>query len=148
MAKIIVSGFLINADEYTTIDRQKGFMAAFIQKGRDLLSPQRQPPNRLAASAFSPPQPSFFRSLTTLQGAEGQPGHSRQQQRYQLARRAFLRHSFNRLDFVAVVSFWISFLLGVTGVEAREHVYVFRMMSCLRIIRLLLLTSGTSVSRA
>ncbi|KAI9775641.1 MAG: calcium channel protein [Geoglossum umbratile] len=145
MAKIIVSGFLVNAYEYTTIDRQKGFTAAFVQKGRDLFSPQRQQTTRLAPSALNPPQPSFFRSLTTLQGAEGQPGHSRRQQRYQLARRAFLRHSFNRLDFVAVVSFWISFVLGITGIEAREHVYVFRMMSCLRIIRLLLLTSGTSV---
>ena len=147
IAKIIVSGFLINADEYTTIDRQKGFMTAFIQKGRDLFSPQRQQTNKAASSALSPPQPSFFRSLTTLQGVEGQPGHGRRQQRYQLARRAFLRHSFNRLDFVAVVSFWISFVLGITGIEARHHIYVFRMMSCLRIIRLLLLTSGTSVSR-
>ncbi|KAH0544971.1 hypothetical protein FGG08_000897 [Glutinoglossum americanum] len=145
IARIIVSGFLINAYEYTTIDRQKGFTAAFIQKGRDLFSPQRQQSNRFASGALSPPQPSFFRSLTSLQGIEGQPDHSRRQQRYQLARRAFLRHSFNRLDFVAVVSFWVSFVLGVTGIEAEQHIYVFRMMSCLRILRLLLLTSGTSV---
>ncbi|KAH0544388.1 hypothetical protein GP486_008518, partial [Trichoglossum hirsutum] len=145
MARIIVSGFLINAYEYSSIDRQQGFVAVFIQKGRDLFSPQRQPSNKLSSGPLSPPQPSFFRSLTTLQGSEGQPDHSRRQQRYQLARRAFLRHSFNRLDFLAVVSFWISFVLSATGIEANRHIYVFRMMSCLRITRLLLLTSGTSV---
>ena len=71
-----------------------------------------------------------------------------EQQRMQLARRAFLRHGFNRLDFVAVVSFWISFILGVTGLENRHAVYVFRMLSCLRIIRLLALTKGNLVSSA
>lgn len=62
-----------------------------------------------------------------------------------MARRAFLRHSFNRLDFVAVVSYWISLYLCITGMEAEKHLYVFRMMSCLRILRLLGITSGTSV---
>src|SRR5437879_12984243 len=62
-----------------------------------------------------------------------------------MARRAFLRHSFNRLYFVAVVSYWISLWLCITGVEAERHLYVFRMMSCLRILRLLGITSGTSV---
>ena len=73
------------------------------------------------------------------------PGHGRQQQRNRLARRAFLRHSFNRLDFIAVVSFWISFALTTVNYENRHHVYVFRMMSCFRTLRLLGLTSGTSI---
>ena len=64
----------------------------------------------------------------------------------QLARRAFLRHGFNRLDFVAVVSFWISFVLGIFGLEHQYHLYVFRMLSCLRIIRLLGITKGNAVS--
>ena len=69
-----------------------------------------------------------------------------EQQRLHLARRAFLRHGFNRLDFIAVVAFWISFVLGVTGLESKHSVYVFRMLSCLRIIRLLALTKGNLVS--
>ena len=69
-----------------------------------------------------------------------------EQQRLHLARRAFLRHGFNRLDFVAVVAFWISFVLGVTGLESQHNLYVFRMLSCLRIIRLLALTKGNIVS--
>jgi hypothetical protein len=80
-----------------------------------------------------------------MQAQEDQPGHTRQQQRVRLARRAFLRHSFNRLDFLAVVSFWISFGLSIAQIESDRHVYVFRMLSCMRILRLLGLTSGTSV---
>ncbi|KAL2168472.1 hypothetical protein VTG60DRAFT_7274 [Thermothelomyces hinnuleus] len=68
-----------------------------------------------------------------------------EQQRLHLARRAFLRHGFNRLDFVAVVSFWISFVLGITGLENKHHVYVFRMLSSLRIIRLLALTKDNLI---
>ena len=62
----------------------------------------------------------------------------------QLANRAFLRHSFNRLDFIAVVSYWINFILLLTNVLAREHIGIFSMLSCLRIYRLLGITSGTS----
>jgi hypothetical protein len=50
------------------------------------------------------------------------------------------------LDFVAVVSFWISFVLGITGMESKHHLHVFRMLSCLRIVRLLALTRGNTVS--
>lgn len=64
----------------------------------------------------------------------------------QLARRAFLRHGFNRLDFAAVISFWITFALSITGLEMQHHLFIFRMMSCLRIVRLLALTNGTAVS--
>lgn len=68
-----------------------------------------------------------------------------QKRRIRLAHRAFLRHSFNRLDFVAVVAYWVSFALALGGAENEHRLYVFRMLSCLRILRLLALTSGTSV---
>ena len=58
-----------------------------------------------------------------------------------------LNHSYNRLDFIAVVSFWVSFALSTTGIEAQRHIFVFRMLSCLRIIRLCALTDGTAVRR-
>lgn len=67
-------------------------------------------------------------------------------QRFQLARRAFLRHSFNRLDLVAIVSFWIHLSLNVSGVDNQYHIHVFRMLRCIRIMRLLALTTGTAVS--
>ena len=67
----------------------------------------------------------------------------RQRMTYQ---HAFLRHSWNRLDFVAVVSFWISFGLSLAGTEASHNVYIFRALSVLRATRLLAITAGTTVS--
>lgn len=63
--------------------------------------------------------------------------------------RAFLRSSWNRVDFAAVVSFWVSFILDMTPVEKKEAILVFRAVSCIRVLRLLNLTAGTaSVLRA
>lgn len=64
----------------------------------------------------------------------------RQRQTYQ---QAFLRHSFNRIDLVAVVSFWISFILSMTGAEAAHNLWFFRALSVLRATRLLAVTAGT-----
>lgn len=144
--RIIVSGFIINPVEYSTINRQIGVRQAMIEKGKKLFAgPQRQPSVKRTDTTLPPEQPVLFRSFTTYQMDVDDPANARQQQRVRLAHRAFLRHSFNRLDFVAVVSFWISFVIGVFGVEEHNHAYVFRMLSCLRILRLLGLTSGTTV---
>lgn len=148
-ARIIVSGLVKNADEYSTVERSHGFKNSFLDKIRYLLAPQMQQSTlngtNLVGSAG--PQPSILRSFTGMQAQATQTGSSRQQQRNRLARRAFLRHSFNRLDFLAVVSYWVSFALALTHIEQQHHVYVFRMLSCLRILRLLALTSGTTVSK-
>jgi voltage-dependent calcium channel len=68
-----------------------------------------------------------------------------QVQRLQLARAPFLRHSFHRMDFIALISFWISIALSVTGLESQYHIRIFRTIGCLRILRLLALTNGTAV---
>lgn len=144
--RIIVSGFIINAPEYSTINRQVGFRQAVIGNARKLFAPQRQPSLKRAETSIEQQIPSVFRSFTTAQiNPNMTSGSSRDQQRARLAHRAYLRHSFNRTDFVAVISFWISFVLGLTGIEHDKHIYIFKMLSCLRIIRLLNLTSGTSV---
>ena len=145
IARIIVSGLIKNADEYSTLDIARGFRAALNYRVRTFFAPQRHLTIRDGAREADP-QLSILRSFTGAQLHVDHPGHSRQQQRVRLARRAFLRHGFNRLDFVAVGSFWIMFVLSDTGVEANRHLYLFRMLSCLRILRLLGLTSGTSVS--
>jgi hypothetical protein len=144
--RIIVSGFIINAPEYSTINRQVSFKQAILGNARKLFGPQRQPSIKRAETSIDQQIPSVFRTFTTAQiNPTIGPGNSRDQQRARLAHRAYLRHSFNRTDFVAVVSFWISFVLGMTGVEHDRHIYIFKMLSCLRIIRLLNLTSGTAV---
>jgi hypothetical protein len=61
----------------------------------------------------------------------------------------YLRQSWSRIDFVAIVSFWISFILAMTGIEkGTHHIGIFRAMSVIRIARLLTITSGTTVSTA
>lgn len=144
--RVIVSGFIINPIEYSTINRQIGFVPAVFNQARSLFAPQRQSSLKDTTAPNELQEPSILRSFTTTNMNTNIPGNDRQRQRIRLGHRAFLRHSFNRLDFVAVVAFWFSFGLGVVGLESNKHIYVFRMLSCLRILRLLGLTSGTTVS--
>ncbi|KAF8321114.1 hypothetical protein DL93DRAFT_1599778 [Clavulina sp. PMI_390] len=60
--------------------------------------------------------------------------------------RPYLRHSWNRIDFVSIVSFWIMFILAILRVEDRPtlHLFIFRALSVLRISRLLAVTGGTA----
>jgi hypothetical protein len=146
IVRVIVSGLIINPVEYSTINRQVGFRNAVLSKANQLFALQRQPSQKQASSSVDDQQPSVIRTFTNAQmnPAVG-PGDFRQQQRIRLAHRAYLRHSFNRTDFLAVIAFWIAFGLALSGVDSKKHILIFRMLSCLRIIRLLNLTSGTSV---
>ena len=63
----------------------------------------------------------------------------------------YLRHSWSRLDCVALVGFWVAFALAQAGAErgpGGAHVGLFRALSVLRLARLLAITSGTTVRRA
>ncbi|KAK5168414.1 calcium channel protein [Saxophila tyrrhenica] len=142
--KIVVSGFILNPKEYSTIDRSVGTRQALVNKANELFALHRQPSKRDVRANRAEVPPSLLRSFTA-ETFEDVPGASRQEMKKRLARRALLRHSFGRLDFVAVVSFWVGFMLGAFGIEKSYHLYVFQMMSCLRIVRLLSITSGTSV---
>ncbi|KAF2739935.1 hypothetical protein EJ04DRAFT_261114 [Polyplosphaeria fusca] len=146
VCRVIVSGFIVNPVEYSTINRQVGLREAVLAKAQQYFGPERKPSLRHVDTGVDPEQPSVLRTFTTAQITPiGCPADSRQRQRERLARRAYLRHSFNRTDFLAVIAFWISFLIGLLGEESKRHIFIFRMLSCLRIIRLLNLTSGTSV---
>lgn len=68
-----------------------------------------------------------------------------QQAQTLLHHKAFLRHSWNRVDALAVLSFWTMFCLAMSGVEAKHSVYVFRALSTVRAARLLTITAGTTV---
>jgi hypothetical protein len=148
MMKIVVSGFIFNPSEYSTIDRSIGLANALNKKANDIMTPHAKPSVRHSKNPMKAPQdaepPSLIRAMT-MHTFEEVPGGSRIAQKKRLAHRAYLRHSFNRLDFVAVISFWISFSLNATDIEWGHRLYVFKMMSCLRILRLLNITSGTSV---
>lgn len=62
---------------------------------------------------------------------------------------AYLRHSWNRIDFVSILSYWIDFALIYTQQEIIEdigrRVMVFKMLSALILLRLLNLTDGNRV---
>lgn len=58
----------------------------------------------------------------------------------------YLRNSWSRIDFVAIISFWITFALATTGLERGiQHIGIFRALSVLRTARLLSVSSGTTV---
>ncbi|CAG8601362.1 11080_t:CDS:2, partial [Dentiscutata heterogama] len=77
-------------------------------------------------------------SITSTNNQKGQflPGTKRS-----IFKAAFLRHSFNRIDLVAIICYWIDLVLTFYGVS---HVYVFKALSTLRSLRLLTVTSGGS----
>ncbi|WWD18487.1 hypothetical protein CI109_102939 [Kwoniella shandongensis] len=60
--------------------------------------------------------------------------------------RPYLRHSWHRIDMIAVSAFWITFILAISHNEAtaNAHIYIFRALSVLRAGRLLVITSGTT----
>lgn len=89
---------------------------------------------------------SILSSSKPLFSQEAAPFHSGiQRQKKQLIKQtAYLRQSWNRMDFIAIVCFWISFFLATTGAEAAQQVYIFRALSVLRLMRLLTVTSGTT----
>ena len=148
IAKVLVSGFVLNPVEYSTLDRSLGFKEALSERAKNLITPHRQLSTKKLSMLPEQPQASILRTFTNFNQQEPEVVKDPlQNRRIRLAHRAFLRHSFNRLDFVAVVSFWISFVLSLSGTESTNQLYVFRMLSCLRILRLLALTNGTSVSR-
>ncbi|KAK8858595.1 hypothetical protein IAR55_002824 [Kwoniella newhampshirensis] len=60
--------------------------------------------------------------------------------------RPYLRHSWHRIDMIAVFAFWMTFILAISHHEAtaNAHIYIFRALSVLRAGRLLVITSGTT----
>lgn len=60
--------------------------------------------------------------------------------------RPYMRHSWHRIDMVAIIAFWICFILAELHRETTDtrHIYIFRMLSVLRATRLLVITSGTA----
>ncbi|RCK60533.1 Calcium-channel protein CCH1 [Candida viswanathii] len=59
-------------------------------------------------------------------------------------KRAFLRSSWQRIDFISAVTFWISLFISADHYDAEHHITLFRAVSCFRILRLINLTTGTT----
>lgn len=149
---VIVSGFVLNPQEYSTINRSQGWRMALLSRARRLFALNHSDNAKDGPHSYTmgPEQPSIVRTFTMqplLQHSQDPVmiNDRRHQKRVRLGHRAFLRHSFNRLDFLAVVSYWIALVVNIIGYETSNHFHLFTMLSSLRILRLLSLTSGTSV---
>lgn len=59
-------------------------------------------------------------------------------------KRAFLRSSWQRIDFISAIAFWISLFISIDHYDAEHHITIFRAVSCFRILRLVNLTTGTT----
>ena len=71
------------------------------------------------------------------------------EQTHQSTRRnmPYLRQSWNRIDFLSILCFWVSFALATGGMERGPmYIGIFRTLSVLKVSRLLAVTSGTTVS--
>ncbi|KAG9307249.1 hypothetical protein G9A89_017077 [Geosiphon pyriformis] len=134
-ARIIVSGFIINPKSQYTLnitnssstDSSFAGLPSYLHsqiKGK--LSPPINP-NLPKISELPTPK---FGQLKTTSNAPSSIKNS-----------AFLRHSFNRIDLLAVISFWIDLALALSGVR---HFYIFKALATLRSLRLLALTSGSA----
>lgn len=58
--------------------------------------------------------------------------------------RAYLRSSWHRIDFLSTCFFWVSLLFSIDRYDVKHQVMIFRSLSCLRIIRIVNLTKGTT----
>lgn len=61
---------------------------------------------------------------------------------------AFLRHSWNRVDIVSIISYWVDLALLLTQqeiIDEGRRILVFKMLSALILLRLLNLTDGSRV---
>lgn len=75
-----------------------------------------------------------------------QPGRIIQETpRFQVAtQRAYLRSSWARVDFIAVISYWISLFLLISDTSKHSEIFLFRLLCSLPILRLLNFTRGTA----
>lgn len=146
VVRVIVSGFVLNPVEYSTINRQIGWSQALRKWFRNLFTlPSEQVEFDPQTEVQDTVQQSIFAKMASAPKLGDRRREKRHRQRMRLAYRAFLRHSFTRLDFLAVISYWIAFVFAFTRVESNTRLYTFDMLSCLRILRLLSLTKGTTV---
>ncbi|PWN49893.1 hypothetical protein IE53DRAFT_331270, partial [Violaceomyces palustris] len=109
--------------------------------GPDLDLRSRAPIRSNTALMLPKSDPSAF-----MQGKKAPFADAIVAQRAQAIHHAYLRHSWNRVDALAIVSFWVMVVLAVFRQESTEshHIYIFRALSVLRCARLLTATSGTT----
>lgn len=87
------------------------------------------------------PVPTMFRTVTSLLSANPSLPLKKRQAG---VRRAYLRSSWNRVDFISVICYWIALAMRANHFSSEHKFFVFNMLSSLKLLRLLNITHGTS----
>ena len=136
-ARMLVTGLILGPD--TTLQQVKDRIMGTVR--REPPNPTRKPSKPWQTVSVPAPRKSF----RYLPEAPFEQAVERQKVLFAQGR-PYLRHSWHRIDMIAIISFWVMFFLALTGKEATDtrHVYIFRAMSVLRAGRLLVITSATT----
>ncbi|KAG0370046.1 calcium channel protein, partial [Gamsiella multidivaricata] len=161
-ARIVVSGLVLKTEEGSTIRKHFGPKQRTDNLHDTNPTILRKQQTMTPAVTFRPPQPSLplqhtaaTRATTLLDFAVGRQTtvmqyipttldpliEYRPQFMAEKAQLPFLRHTFNRIDMVAVICYWIDFALMMAGVH---NIYFFKTIAAMRTLRLLNITSGSS----
>ncbi|WFD06570.1 calcium channel protein [Malassezia vespertilionis] len=64
----------------------------------------------------------------------------------EMTNRAYLRHSWQRVDIISIISYWIALSLQISHTQTmpNRHIYLFRALSVLRCARLMMVPDGTA----
>lgn len=149
-ARIIVTGFLIDPETRTgDWCRQVWYFIIRRARAEELVdAPNTGETWRQRVKESPMPVPGKLkRSATTMVLTEAPFQSAVARQQDVLAQnRPYLRHSWHRVDLLAILMFWIMFFVALSGQEitATRHLYIFRCLSVLRATRLLVVTSGTA----
>ncbi|KAJ5082292.1 hypothetical protein N7532_011335 [Penicillium argentinense] len=115
-AKILVSGFIFNPSEYSTLNRSLGIRKAVAEKGRNLITPHRQMTAKKVSFVQSEPQSSIIRTFTGMNGLDADsyddPLHKR---------RVILRSLKRAAPLLVHVAFLIGFfwlLFAIVGIQS------------------------------
>ncbi|KAL1918646.1 uncharacterized protein VTP21DRAFT_2668 [Calcarisporiella thermophila] len=139
-ARIVVSGFIINPKPPTVAPIYVS--PPDIVDNRNLNThPRSQIHN---SKELSPRKDSLARNANTIDQAVIASNSTSQ---IEIPRAtAYLRHSFNRMDFLAVICYWVNLALVLTKTQTTDdhHIYLFQALAGLRLLRLLSITPGNA----
>ncbi|KAI0086810.1 Ion transport protein-domain-containing protein [Irpex rosettiformis] len=112
-------------------------------------TPMMEKAERFHSHVRNPSQPTFFSKAlrSDNQDVLSLPFRLSVQRSHSAVQRnlPYLRHSWTRIDFIAIIGFWVCFILAIAGAErGTYHIGIFRALSVLRTTRLLAITSGTT----
>lgn len=145
VAKIIAYGFWDDSQRKKLVEKEKPDITP--QQGAAFSLNSREGLRRRNFSKNVPLVPTFVNLIPSKHraGLQNQGDSLDSNTEYRVApERAFLRGSWNRLQFIAIISYWISLLLMINDADLKSEIFVFHMLSGLPILHLLNLTSGTS----